>query len=1113
MRGLMWDEEFRLALIEALGAAPGAALHRGYHRALPEEYKAAHTADQAVADIQHFGELATHDQLLALLSPDQEAPREARFRLYRRGSSMYLSDVLSVLHSFGVRVADERAYVLDPRGEPMRLYDLGLRFSAAAPSSRQARRRLEDAFTAAWRGECEIDGLNALVVTADLTWRQVSVLRAYTSYLCQVGLRFPRSAFEGALRDHPTVAGTLSALFENRFDPDLSLASLGERKARSDELMCEIEHGLDEVESLEQDQIIRIYQNLIMATTRTSVFQRSGEARAPYLALKLDPRSIDVLPAPRPSYEIFVYAPRFEAVHLRFGRVARGGLRWSDRRDDFRTEVLGLVKSQMVKNAVIVPTGAKGGFVLKAGAGPQEAAACYQLFIEALLDLTDNLVEDVPTPPDRTVRYDDDDSYLVVAADKGTATFSDLANAIAIKRGFWLGDAFASGGSVGYDHKAMGITARGAWESARHAFRELGRDLDTEAFAVVGIGDMSGDVFGNGMSLSRHARLIAAFDHRSIFIDPDPDPDTSYAERRRLFELPRSSWTDYDKSLISDGGGVWQRSAKTIRLSARARAALGIPEDGPERLTPAAVIRAILTAPVDLLFNGGVGTYVKAAGQRHSEVGDKTNDAVRVDGRQLRCRVVCEGGNLGVTQPGRVEYALAGGLVHTDFVDNSAGVNCSDHEVNIKIMLERAIADGTLERRDRDALLTSMTGEVASRVLRDNQDQAMAIGLARAGAARLLPVHRRMIEEYERGGCLDRGIEALPDDEALAARALKGLGLTGPELAVLLAYTKIVVSQALLDSSVPDEPWVTPTLAGYFPAPLRERHASAIREHPLRREIVATRVANEVVNRGGISAVFRAVEETGRDVADVVRAWMVVWDVFDLPALWRAIEDPDHVVPLAAQRSALLGLRRFVDRAVRWLVTHRPLPLDTPAEIARLRPAAVAALSGRIGVALAERERSAFEADVDRLTALGFPAPLAREVTSVRHAFRLLDVVDVADRMGHRCSEVAGLYASVVETLHVDLLLDLVSALPRGDRWQALARMALRSDLYDAVAHVASTVLATTSPDHAPAERVRDWASARATSLARLRESVARLDPTAADLAALSVIVRSVRTA
>ncbi|HYY61273.1 MAG TPA: NAD-glutamate dehydrogenase domain-containing protein, partial [Burkholderiales bacterium] len=718
----------------------------------------------------------------------------------------------------------------------------------------------------------------------------------------------------------------------------------------------------------------------------------------PYVSFKLDPKGVPGLPEPKPLFEIWVYSPRVEAVHLRGGYVARGGIRWSDRMEDFRTEVLGLMKAQMVKNVVIVPVGAKGGFVLKQPpAGDREALmkegiACYQTFLRGMLDVTDNLVDGKIVPPKGVKRYDGDDAYLVVAADKGTATFSDIANGIAAEYGFWLGDAFASGGSAGYDHKKMAITARGAWESVKRHFRELGLNTQTTDFTVVGIGDMSGDVFGNGMLLSRHIRLLAAFDHRHIFLDPAPDADASYRERERLFKLPRSSWADYDAKLISKGGGVFPRTAKSVPLSSEARTALGVEA---EALTPSELISAILKAPVDLLYNGGIGTYVKAHRQSHAEVGDRANDAIRVNGADLRCKVVAEGGNLGFTQLGRVEYALAGGRINTDAIDNSAGVDCSDHEVNIKILLGGAVRAGSLKAADRDPLLVEMTDEVAALVLRDNVFQTQSLSVSGALAPALLDAQERFIKTLEKAGRLNRALEYLPDDEELAERRAAKLGLTQPERAVLLAYSKIALYDELVASDVPDDPFISTALERYFPAPLRSRFKPQIHAHPLRREIIATHVTNSMINRVGSTFVHRMQEETGAKAPDVVRAYLIVREVFGLVDLWQAVEALDYKVHDRVQTAMVIDAGRLIVRATLWFLRNRVHLADLTRSIERFRAGA-----GRLAALLPEilpaTEKAGFAATAARLQKEGVPPELAARCAGFEPMFYALDIVDVA---------------------------------------------------------------------------------------------------------------------
>jgi glutamate dehydrogenase len=1104
----LWEDDFRLVLERKLGDEQAKRLYHRYADAFPEGYKDEHAPFEAVKDLAKLELLDEPGQLEMHLFRKDRDDDNVRFKIYRYGEPMVLSNVLPVLHSLGVRAMDERPYELRRPDIAVYLYDFGLQLPEAHRDLGEVRAHVENAFAAAWRGEAEVDGLNELVLRAGLTWRQVVVLRAYAKYLRQAGTVFSQRYMETTFIENPVVAGLLVRLFETRFSPRPAFSS-EEREARSGELIEEIRRQLDAVESLDQDRILRSYLTLIQATLRTSFFQRGGDGRPKsYVAFKLDPQAIPDLPAPRPKFEIFVYSPRFEGVHLRFGAVARGGLRWSDRREDFRTEVLGLVKAQTVKNAVIVPVGAKGGFVLKQKPGDrEEAVECYKRFIGALLDVTDNIVGGKVTPPRDVVRHDPDDTYLVVAADKGTATFSDIANEISVRRGFWLGDAFASGGSAGYDHKKMGITARGAWESVKRHFRDLGVDSQAQDFTAVGVGDMSGDVFGNGMLLSRHIKLVAAFDHRHIFVDPTPDPATSYVERQRLFDLPRSSWADYDPTFIAAGGGVFPRTMKSIPITPQMRAALGI-EEGVQALSPPDLMRSILLAPVDLLWNGGIGTYVKAANESNVDVGDKANDAIRVNGGQLRAKVVGEGGNLGLTQRGRVEFALKGGHIYTDFIDNSAGVDCSDHEVNIKILLGRAVADGEMTTPARDALLAEMTDEVAELVLRDNYDQACALGNARAQADSLLPVHRRMLTELERSGALDRQIEAFPTDDELDVRAA---GLTTPEFAVLLAYVKIALEKELLTDPIADEEWAAEVLAEYFPTPLRERFAARMGGHRLRREIVVTQLVNEVVNRGGTSFVFRAIEESGASAADIIRAYVVVREVFGLRDMWAAVEALDNQVPTSAQTMVYLETRRLLDRAVRWLVSSRRSPLDVPAEIERLR-AGIANLLPKLETLFRGTERETLRAHATGLASRGLPEPLAERATRLVYGFGLLDVVEVANMTGHPLDRVAEVYFVLSEQFRVDELLSKISLLPREDRWQTLARMALRYDLYAALAALTAEVLNST-PDDLPApQRVRAWEEANASSIARTRNAIGEFGDSRADLAALSVLLRQIRT-
>jgi glutamate dehydrogenase len=1106
-----WTDELCDALIEERGEERGNELFRRYGQAFPTGYRADWVARSAVADIERIERLHDGDGLaMSLYRPIEARGGALRCKLFRADVPVSLSDVLPMFESMGLRVGDERPYEVRPRdGAPAWIYDFGLTYAEGELETDRVREAFQDAFARVWRGEIENDGFNALVLRTGLMWREITILRAVARYLRQAGTTFSNHYIERALIAHPDVARSLVELFVARFDPD---------RERDDEAIeaavREIEAAIDAVESLDEDRILRYFLDVVRATLRTNYFQRDAEGRPkPYLSFKLDPSRIPLVPRPRPRYEISVYSPRTEGVHLRGGKVARGGLRWSDRREDFRTEILGLVKAQMVKNAVIVPVGAKGGFVVKRPpAGREElldeVVACYRTFICALLDLTETIADGKVVPPRDVVRYDEDDPYLVVAADKGTATFSDLANGIAAEYGFWLGDAFASGGSVGYDHKKMGITARGAWESVKRHFREMGTDIQTTDFTVVGIGDMSGDVYGNGMLLSEHIKLVGAFDHRHVFLDPDPDPAASFAERRRLFELPRSSWADYDQTLISEGGGVWPRTAKSIPLSPQVRRMLDV-ED--EHLTPNELIRALLRAPVDLLWNGGVGTYVKARAETHADAGDKANDAVRVDASELRCNVVGEGGNLGFTQRGRVEFALSGGRINTDAIDNVGGVNCSDHEVNIKILLDSVVAAGDMTEKQRNELLVEMTDEVARLVLRDSYTQTQALSLAGAQAPGMLDVHDRLIRSLEQAGRLDRALEALPDAEEIERRTTERLGLTQPELAVVLAYSKITLYAALLESDLPEDPYLSRELTAYFPPPLPERFSQQMGRHHLRREVIATHVTNSLVDRAGTTFVFRIGEDTGAPPSDIARAYAIAREVFDMPRFWDDVEALDNVVSADTQLAMLLEARRLVERSTRWLLRNRRRPLDIAEEISRFA-AGARDLSGALPEILAESERASWTEHVGELVSAGVPEPLAARVASMAELFAALDVVEVASATARPVDEVAALHFLLGGRLHLHWLREQIAQLPRSNRWEAMARAALRDDLFSLHAELTADVL-TESPAEGTAEgRLDAWTAANATPVGRCLEILGDIRTAGTyDLTTLPVALREVR--
>jgi len=1119
-----WRDDFADAMVAQCGEEQSVELSARYAEAFPEAYKEAFPAATAVSDLRRLEDLPEHGGFdVSLYVPADAVPGERRFKIYRTGSPLSLSEVLPVLQRMGVEVVDEHPYEIERAGSPAYVYDFGLRYDPTGPASPDdVREQFQQAFGAAWRSEAEVDGFNALVLLAGLHWREAMVLRAYAKYLRQAGVSLSQDYIEQCLCANLPIARLLVKLFIARLKPEVD-ARRPNGNGRAElvtAIVEEIEGALDQVASLDQDRILRSYLSLIQATLRTSYFQTTAAGTPkPYVSFKVDSQSVADLPRPRPRFEIWVYSPRVEGVHLRFGPVARGGLRWSDRREDFRTEVLGLVKAQMVKNAVIVPVGAKGGFVVKrrpADASDREAVlaegvACYTTFIRGMLDITDNLVNgEVVTPP-QVVRHDGDDTYLVVAADKGTATFSDIANAVANEYGFWLGDAFASGGSEGYDHKAMGITARGAWTSVERHFREMGLNVATDDFTVIGVGDMSGDVFGNGMLLSPHIRLVAAFDHRHIFIDPSPDAGRSFAERRRLFDLPRSSWADYHPSLISPGGGVFPRSAKSVTLTPEIRQALGIGND-IARMTPSELMRAILLAPVDLLWNAGIGTYVKASTESNADVGDKANDPIRVNGADVRARAVGEGGNLGFTQLGRVEYALAGGRINTDAIDNSAGVDTSDHEVNIKILLNRLVADGEVTTEQRHELLADATGEVADLVLRDNYDQNLAIAGSIEQAPGMLHIHARLMRQLEQQGHLDRTLESLPNDRQIRERQLAGIGLTAPEFAVLLAYQKIRLSEELIASDLPDDRFLRGVLHDYFPVVLQERFPAQIDAHPLRRQIITTAVVNALVNLAGITFMYRLREETGASAADVTRAHVVAHEVFGMRSHWEAVEALDNKVPAKIQTHMRLEGRRLVERAVRWLLHNRRPPIDMAAGIVAFR-AGVTEVIELLPKTLRGVDLAAFEQRRDELTAAGVPVELAVSVAGMTAAYSALDIVEVSKDSGVDVAQVAEVYFDLADRLPLARLLERVNALSREDRWKTLARAALRDELYSAHAGLTFDVLSVGSEAIGSDERFEAWYQRNATEVARARQTLEEIaNADTHDLATMLVAMRVLRT-
>ena len=1104
-----WAAATSVALVEQVGAPAAEALLDRLLPVVPAGYDELNWPTSAAIDLPIIGRLAGSPESdtpvghvdTAMLHFVEAGPREWRFRVYHSGAAVPIADLLPLLDNLGFRAVDERAFHFRFDDCSVWLHDVGVQVPENVELTDVARAQVQQAFVAEFTNTVEVDGLNRLVLLAGLSARQVEVLRAYSRYLRQIGFPFSQQYIETTLARHATVAAQLVQLFTERFTPDLPNA-----EGLAVVTRAAILEALDAVPNLDDDRTLRAILALIDATVRTNAFRPGpNDGRRDVLALKFDSGKVPDLPLPRPMFEIWVCSPRVEGVHLRNGRIARGGIRWSDRREDFRTEVLGLVKAQIVKNSVIVPTGAKGGFFPKRPpASPDdmraEGVACYRQFISGLLDLTDNIVDGAVVPPPATVRYDPDDPYLVVAADKGTATFSDIANELAGQYDFWLGDAFASGGSVGYDHKAMGITARGAWESVRRHAAAIGKDVERDELTVVGIGDMSGDVFGNGLLRSPHVKLVAAFDHRHIFIDPDPDPAASFAERQRLFQLARSSWADYDTALVSAGGGVYPRSLKTIALSDAARRRLGTEALA---LTPADLVSIILRAPVDVLWNGGIGTYVKATVETHAEVGDRANDGLRVNGAELRCKMVGEGGNLGFTQRGRVEYALAGGLVYTDAIDNSAGVDCSDHEVNIKIALGAAVAQGTLTVEQRNGVLAEMTDEVGELVLDDNRAQTLALAIARRQALPMINVHSRYLSQLESEGWLNRSLEFLPTDRQIAERQAAGLGLTTPEFAVLLAYTKTANVAETVRSDLPDDPYLEPDLVRYFPQRLQRDFHPQIVGHRLRREIVATQVCNQMVNLSGISFDHRLGEETGLGVVEVTRAWLAVRDIFGLVDLWEQVDALSGSVRLDTQLELFLELRTMAERAVLWLLRHRKVPVDIGSAVADFQAGIGTLALGLEGQLRGRMREQAFALEASRLAA-SVPEALAQRSVLWPLLHTGFDFVDLAARGHQPLLTVAGAYWQVFETLDVWWLWDAIGRLPRSSRWQTQARSALRDDLLAALADLTDDTLAVGSVD--------DWMAANDRMVGRaaaLFTEIRRVDTH--DLTTLSVALRQLR--
>ena len=1144
-----WQDELRDHLVAEHGEEHGLKLANRFARALPAGYMESVTPALAASDVLQASSLVGDRDLK--LSLYRTADKQLRFKLFRLGKEIALSDALPMLENLGLRINSEHPYEIDLDDGRVVIQDFDVEPLTGQVDAVSARARFEEAFGAVWRGDAESDGFNRLVLAGGLGWRQVAMLRGYCKYLLQTGVTFSQAYMEETLARYPLIARLLVELFEARFEPGRDekadpktcqalrqsltdvvpmaereqmrtiLEEMGadralDRSAQIDACLDALAITLEKVSSLDEDRILRGFMAVIQATLRTSFFQKKGEGGTfkDYVSFKFDPAKVPDLPKPRPYREIFVYSPYVEGVHLRFGPVARGGLRWSDRREDFRTEVLGLVKAQMVKNTVIVPVGSKGGFFAKRSpvGGDRDAVlaegiACYKRFINGLLDITDNIVDGKIVPPIDVVRHDMDDPYLVVAADKGTATFSDIANGISAEHGFWLDDAFASGGSVGYDHKGMGITAKGGWESVKRHFRALGRDCQTQDFTCVGVGDMSGDVFGNGMLLSRHIRLLAAFDHRHIFLDPNPDAAISFAERQRLFNLPRSSWEDYEKSLISAGGGIYPRGAKTVPVSPQVKAALGIESDA-DQMAPADLMNAILKAPVDLLWNGGIGTYVKASSETNADCGDRANNALRVSGNELRCKMVGEGGNLGMTQRGRIEAAQHGVLLNTDFIDNSAGVDTSDHEVNIKILLGAVVQRGDLSMPQRNTLLASMTDEVCELVLNDNYRQNQAISLMEAMSASRLGSFGHFIRTLEAQGLLDRGIEFLPTDTELSDRKSRGQGLTRPELSVLLSYDKIVIFNELLESDVPEDPYLSKELVRYFPKALQERYAPDMENHRLRREIIATAVTNSMVNRMGSTFLLRMQEDTGETPAQIAKAYTITREVLGARNWWSGIDALDLKVPEAAQIEALTDIWHLQRNMTRWLL-NKPGQTLNIAQMVERYAASMQQLGDALPGILPAESRAAMEADTATWLAQGFPADLARTFAGLPYLTYALDIIEVALERKLAVADVGQVYFALSDALHSKWLMDNVEKLPVEGRWHAQARGVLRDELQAQQRSLVGIVLASATPGQKPDALVGEWLARDDAALKYTLSMFADMrNLRSMDFATLSVAVR-----
>lgn len=1081
-----WNDKLKTTLLTEHGEVIGKKLEQKYGNAFSRSYKEYNLPSTTLVDIEKLERLDESKTLDMLFYRPQEEGNDSdtvKLKLFHKKEPIHLSDVLPMLEHFGLRVVDESPYqVKSADGEVNWIMDFSmLHQNHAKLDFERAQTLFQDAFSKVWYKQLADDSFNKLVLGAGLLGRKVTILRAFAQYMRQTGSSFSQSYIASTLASYPQIASMLIALFDMRFNPDKKRDEKAEKEA-----LEKIEQELELVSNLDDDRIIRRYLDMIMATVRTNFYQRDekGEDKS-YVSFKFQPELIPDMPLPLPKFEIFVYSPRVEGVHLRGGKVARGGLRWSDRREDFRTEVLGLVKAQQVKNTVIVPVGAKGGFVCKQLAKFKtreekfkEGQECYKIFIRSLLDITDNIKQGEVVYPDRVVRLDDDDPYLVVAADKGTATFSDIANGISEEYEFWLGDAFASGGSVGYDHKGMGITARGGWESVKRHFREMDIDCQTTDFTCIGIGDMSGDVFGNGMLLSEHTRLICAFNHLHIFFDPNPDAKASYQERKRLFEDPSLSWADYSSKLISKGGGIFERSVKSISLTPEMQKWLSTKQT---KMTPNELIHNVLKMPVDLFWNGGIGTYIKGSKESHAEVGDRANDGLRVNGADIQAKIVGEGGNLGATQLGRIEFASKGGRINTDFIDNVGGVDCSDNEVNIKILLNTLVSDGDLTVKQRNELLYAMTDDVAELVIQDCYRQTQSISITEQNGSSLLKEQTRFIHGIEKQGKLNRDLEFLPSDDEISERLTKNQGLTRPELSVLIAYAKMLLKEELNIPQITNTSYYNQLLVTAFPKVLRERYVDQMQNHPLKGEIIATKLANNMINDMGINFAFRMEEETGAKIDEIVKAYSVATEVFNMQSLWESVQALDNKISAKIQLSMLGQMRRSVRRATRWFLRHGDLTQTIEEQVKQYVPA-FNDLHGNILDYLAKDEAKSLEAEIDRLVKQSVPQDVAYRVATLSNMFPALDISQVAEKESRPISLVAKLYFTLGAELEIHWFLEQINQQAVSNHWQALARASFREEL-DWQQRVLTGVLLGFAPQDQVAQEILEKWMARHTSL------------------------------